>query len=81
MDMHPRSSFYETRGISAREDGRFRFLWAGGRFALVTRVISALSSELEARRAAREVSELDDRMLRDIGISRSDIEGLVRQPR
>ena len=79
-EMHSRSSLYEIHGISAREDARFRPQWGKGSFALLRRVISVLSGELAARRAARELSQLDDRMLRDIGISRSDIQRMVRQP-
>jgi len=80
MEMHSQSSLYEIHGISAREDARLRLRWTKGIFALLRRVISALRGELEARRAARELSKLDDRMLRDIGISRSEIQQLVRQP-
>ena len=79
MEMHSRSSRYEIHGISAREDAQFRPQWGKGSFALLRRVISVVKGELEARRAARELSELDDRMLRDIGISRCDIQRIVRQ--
>jgi uncharacterized protein YjiS (DUF1127 family) len=79
MEMHWRSSLYETHGISARDDARFRPQWGKGSFALLRRVISVLSGELEARRAASELSDLDDRMLLDIGISRSDIQRMIRQ--
>jgi len=37
--------------------------------------------EWAARRAARELSQLDDHMLRDIGIARSQIDYAVRRPR
>ena len=55
--MHSRSSLYEIHGISAREDARFRRQWGEGSFALLRKVISVLSGELEARRAARELAE------------------------
>jgi uncharacterized protein YjiS (DUF1127 family) len=80
MEPHSRSSLYEIRGISAHEDARFRPQWGKGSLALMRRVTSVLSRELKARRAAKELSELDDRMLLDIGISRSDIQRMVRQP-
>ena len=44
-------------GIGAREDARFRRQWGEGSFALLRKVISVLSGELEARRAARELAE------------------------
>ena len=81
MDMLSRPSLHEIRGIGAPEDAPVRSLWAKGTFARLRRVMSVLSGELEARRTARELCELDDRMLRDIGISRSDIHRLVRRPR
>ena len=41
--------------------------------AALSRAISAAQAELRAHRAAAELANLDDRMLRDIGISRSEI--------
>jgi uncharacterized protein YjiS (DUF1127 family) len=79
MEMHSRSSLYETHGFSAPDDARIRPQRGKASFALLRRMISVLSGALEARRATRELSELDDRMLRDIGISRSDIRRIVRQ--
>ena len=80
METHSRPSLYENQGIAAPEDALLLSLWTRRSLALLRRLISALSGELETRRAARELSELDDRMLRDIGISRSDIHRIVRQP-
>jgi len=80
MEPHWQSSLYEIHGISAHEDDRFRPRWGKGSFALMRTVTSVLSRTLKARRAAKELSELDDRMLLDIGISRSDIQRMVRQP-
>jgi uncharacterized protein YjiS (DUF1127 family) len=79
MEMHSRQSIYEVHGISDRDKARLQLLWTTGIFALLTKVKSALGAEMQARRAASELAGLDDRMLRDIGISRSDIERAVRR--
>lgn len=42
-------------------------------------MIFALNGELKARRVARELAGLDDRIRCDIGIRRSDIQRVVRQ--
>lgn len=81
MEILSRPSLHDIHGIGAPEDARLRSSWAKGSFARLRRVISVLSGELEARRTARELCALDDRMLRDIGISRSDIHRLLRRPR
>jgi len=48
--------------------------------ALLSRAVFAIQTELRARRACAELASLDDRMLRDIGVSRTEIRGLVRRP-
>ena len=42
-------------------------------------LVALIARELRVRRDMRRLSELDDTMLRDIGIARSDIEGAVRR--
>ena len=42
------------------------------------RLVAAAVRDVRGRRAAAELRELDDRMLADIGLSRSDIEQAIR---
>jgi uncharacterized protein YjiS (DUF1127 family) len=51
-----------------------------GIFDLVEAVWRAYALRRERRAAARELHALDDRTLRDIGVSRSEIEWVVRGP-
>jgi uncharacterized protein YjiS (DUF1127 family) len=44
----------------------------------VSRVVGRVSGYLASVRAERQLQSLDDRMLHDIGIARSDIQRLVR---
>ena len=45
------------------------------------RAVAALAKEVAARRAMQALSELDERMLRDIGIDRGQIPHATRQGR
>jgi hypothetical protein len=40
-----------------------------------------INAELAARRAIAELLTMDDRMLRDLGITRGEIGNLIRRPR
>jgi uncharacterized protein YjiS (DUF1127 family) len=48
-----------------------------GFFTALTHSVSALFNRLERRSAVKTLNELDDRALRDIGITRSQIEDAV----
>ena len=80
MEMHTRQSLYEVHGITAPARVRLSSRWKGWIFAIFSKLRLALKAELQARRAAAELTRMDDRMLRDIGIGRSEIEYVVRRP-
>ena len=47
---------------------------------LLVRLRQAIETELAVRHAVSELKELNDYMLRDLGITRSEIEDVVRRP-
>jgi uncharacterized protein YjiS (DUF1127 family) len=49
--------------------------------ALTATIAASIARELRIRRDMRRLGELDDAMLRDIGIARSEIECAVRRGR
>jgi uncharacterized protein YjiS (DUF1127 family) len=74
MEMHSRQSLYEIHGISI-ERRRPRLV-----ARLLTARIAAFMTKVK-RRAMTELAEMDDHMLRDLGLHRSDIEGRLRRQR
>ena len=52
--------------------------WASHLVAALQRLRSVIEAERRERRAIIELERLDDRMLRDIGIDRSEIDRAVR---
>ena len=85
MEMHSRQSLYEIHGISIqRRRRRSRLtvrLLVARILAFPTKVKRAIEAELAARHAIAELADMDDRMLRDVGIVRSEIESTVRKCR
>ncbi|MBP0114999.1 MULTISPECIES: DUF1127 domain-containing protein [Bradyrhizobium] len=61
----------QTAGRSLRPSSMSGF------FTALTHSVSALFNRLERRSAVKTLNELDDRALRDIGITRSQIEDAV----
>jgi hypothetical protein len=86
MEMHSRQSVYEIHGISAppRRQRRWRSLMRlgiAGVLEVLKGIKEAIDAELAARRAIAELASMDDRMLRDLGITRGEIRNLIRGPR
>ena len=61
------SSFAEQPSLAARLTGHAAALLAG--------MVGALAERRERRKTYRKLAELDDHMLADVGISRSDLPG------
>jgi uncharacterized protein YjiS (DUF1127 family) len=86
MEMHSRRSLYKIHGISAplrrqlRQSPIARLTIAQILIAL-RRQMNAIEAKLAARHAITELASLDDRMLLDLGITRSEIESAVRGSR
>ena len=86
MEMHSQRSLYEIHGISAparRRSQRGRFARrAINRFlAILKAVKTAIEAEWAARHAIEELASMNDHMLRDLGITRGEIESTVRRAR
>ena len=86
MEIHSRQSLNEIHGISAppRRQPRWGSLMRlsiARVLALLKGIARAIAAELAARHAIVELASMDDRMLRDLGITRGEIENLIRRPR
>jgi len=84
MEMHSRQSLSEVHGISvlARRQSQRRSIaqTAVARIlAFLKRTKMAIEAELAARQAATELASMNDHMLRDLGINRSEIQDAVRR--
>jgi uncharacterized protein YjiS (DUF1127 family) len=84
MEMHSRQSLYEIHGISPERRRRSRLiarLLIAQIVAFLTGVKRTIEAELKIRRAMTELAEMDDHMLRDLGIHRGEIEHRLRAQR
>ena len=83
MEMHSRQSLHEIYGISAppRRRSRWRSIARLDIAGIPAVLKKAIEAKLAARCAIAELASLDDRMLRDLGITRSEIEKVVSRPR
>ena len=86
MEMHSRRSVHEIHGVSAlpqrRPQWRTHARLASARILAVLKgIIKAIEAELAARQAIIELSGMDDRMLRDLGITRYEIKSFISRPR
>ena len=86
MEMHSRQSLKEIHGISAppRRQPRWGSLMRlsiTGVLATLKGIAKAIDAELATRHAITELASMDDRTLRDLGITRGEIQNLIRRPR
>jgi uncharacterized protein YjiS (DUF1127 family) len=84
MGIQLRDSLYRTHGINTERRRQQPRRWAGILLARIGGFLvefkRAIETELAARQAIAELSNLDDHMLRDLGITRTEIEAAVRRP-
>jgi uncharacterized protein YjiS (DUF1127 family) len=52
----------------------------GGAFRWIARGVNGIKRTMEGRRMLRELAHADDRMLRDIGLTRSDLRSAAAEP-
>jgi uncharacterized protein YjiS (DUF1127 family) len=78
MEIYSAKSLYDVHGRSTEHLGQARPRRLRNLFPLLTRLALAIKSEMQARRDIAELASWDDRMLRDIGINRGEIENFVR---
>jgi hypothetical protein len=75
MQMHLTEYPYSTRVSKARASPRSG--WLMRLFTALSGLLSAVQAESRVRSAYAELARLDHRMLREIGVSRSEIRSLL----
>jgi len=81
-DTAPPEGAIMSKLVNARGTADLRSHSLSGSLVAAARWLAAgLAKELAARRAMRSLASLDDRMLRDIGLERGQIDHAVRQGR
>ena len=80
MELHSPQSLYRTHGISV-EPRPARRASMTSLLAKLGEIGRVISREMRHRRAVAELSEMDDHLLRDIGVSRTQIPYIVRHGR
>jgi uncharacterized protein YjiS (DUF1127 family) len=86
MEMHSRQSLYKVHGIGTPSRHQLRLGRIARRaitrfLAVLNEMKAAIEAELAARQASAELASMNDHMLRDLGISRDEIERTVRRSR
>jgi uncharacterized protein YjiS (DUF1127 family) len=81
MEMLSSESLYALYGIAIQSRSHTRRLGANSLLAIGRWIARAILRERAIRRATEELANLDDHLLRDIGISRQDIRDVVREGR
>ena len=86
MEMHSRQSLYKVYGIGSPPRHKSRLGRIARRaitrfLAVLNEMKAAIEAELAARQASAELASMNDHMLRDLGITRDEIERTVRRSR
>ena len=84
MEMHSRQSLHHGISVLPRRPSRWGAIARGAitkLLAVLKGMKAAIEAEMAARRAIEELAGMNDHMLRDLGITRGEIENTVRRPR
>ena len=81
MQLHSAQSLFDVHGISGHPVPKCRRLRSSWPVRGLLTIVRWISAERHRRRAVRELQSFDDRMLRDIGITRAEIKATVRYAR
>jgi uncharacterized protein YjiS (DUF1127 family) len=86
MEMFSQRSLYEVHGIITSTRRRSRWAAVARRaitwlLALLKRAKAAIEAELAVRSTIKELTRMNDHMLRDLGLSRDELQAGLRRPR